>query len=816
MKKRFTILTLLSIIGLSVIVHAELTAVTVPPTMLHEPGAGLGYLGKVSYTLNINKDALGLYEYDSVTVSLEIVPAAGGDPLVLDAVEGAVGIIHILPNEPTRDIFFRYTGTPSGQYVARVKVDAIETDVMKKTKAMVNTATLSQMYPLFKGDAIDAGDGAFFHQKGMETTAGTLKDIYSADGPHGVNIRYGNRYATCFLTCGGLACTWDTDAAYEQGAAIAEEYRKDGRNVCLGPAMNIIMNPKGGRSFEYFSEDAYLTKKLAAAEVKGMATRGVLGTLKHFAVNNKENRRQYLDAIIDERSLHELYLPQYKECVTKAGALAVMTAFNKINGQYCTDSKYLLDDVLRNAWGFIGYTMSDWEALVNSKTNAVKWGADQLLPEKHQFDITDFQNIADAKNKAKHIVYANGKVGLLEPSYNRFAFSDKFMTQDKRNLVRRLGAKALVLAKNDDNVLPIPKTGKKIFITGGRYTAPPSDQYNPKQSQYDGQYEHKMTRLGGGDAWNWESSLVNVPESNKISPEKGITDYLASLGNGASTIVTSMDDADYIIVATGVHGEGEGDDRPDLRVFEDQLVLQALAKTNAKTIVLFTGGSSAIPGNWSNAPAILICFGPGQEQGYAIADVLFGDVCPGGKLNMTFPKTETQAANFGDVYSDNLQYGAANIAHGYFKVDYLNEEPLFAFGHGLSYTTFSYSNLSIYPSSIQKGDRVYVSVDVTNTGAVAGDEVVQLYLSLPSGTVPVRKQDLRGFDRIPLQPGQTQRVLFTLDPEDMAYFKVGATEFDGTGKWEILAGNYKVRIGTSSKITPAPDLPSIDGSFTIY
>lgn len=199
-----------------------------------------------------------------------------------------------------------------------------------------------------------------------------------------------------------------------------------------------------------------------------------------------------------------------------------------------------------------------------------------------------------------------------------------------------------------------------------------------------------------------------------------------------------------------------------------------------------------------------------------MADVIFGDVCPGGKLNMTFPKTENQTANFEfESGTSDLKYGRPEQAHGYFKVDYMNEEPLFAFGHGLSYTTFSYSNLKIYPSKIKKGDRIYVSVDVTNTGEIKGDEVVQLYLSLPTGTVPVRKQDLRGFDRVTLEPAQKKTVRFTLDPEDMAYFKVGSNEFDGSGKWEILTGSYKVRVGTSSKITPKPDEPSLSGSFTV-
>lgn len=816
------ILTIVVLIGLFFSVsNAALEAVTVPIDFIHEPGAGLGYLGKVSYTLTIDTTDLGFYKYDSIIVKLEIVPEKGGKALELDAVEGAVGVIHILPKEPQRDIFFRFSGNPSGKYKAVVTVTALETEVMKKTKAMCNEASVNELVKLFSGIASTDEEGVpntFFEQEGVSTSSGTLKNIRSADGPHGMNTRNWGGDATCFTTCGGLACTWDPDLAYEQGVAMGEEFRAHRRNVCLGPSVNIVMNPMGGRSFEYFSEDAYLTAKMAAAQVKGLAARGVIAAVKHYAVNNKETNRELLSAQIDERSLHELYLPQYKECVVKAGALGIMTAYNKINGQYCTDSKYLVEDLLRNTWGFLGYTMSDWDALVNDETlgDAVKYGADQLLPKVRYLESHFTSEPVYARKKAKHIIYANGKVGLLNQNYDHAAYENTLNSKAHKDLVRKIGSKALVLVKNEGNVLPVPKTGKKIFITGGTYTAG-SMGADSRQSQYNNKQEHQVARLGGGDTWYWESSLVKVKDEDRISPEIGITSYLDDLNAENKTrIVENMYDADYIIVVTGAHDEGETADRSDLRVFEDTKVQEALKVTTAKTIVLYSGGSSSLPGNWSDAPAILVCFGPGQQQGYSMADVIFGDECPGGKLNMTFPATDKQTANFnfeGD--SDDLTYGKPEEAHGYFKVDYMGEEPLFAFGHGLSYTTFAYSNLQIYPSKIKKGDRIYVSVDVTNTGEVKGDEVVQLYLSLPTGTVSVRKQDLRGFDRVTLEPGQKEKVRFTLDPEDMAYFKVGSKEFDGNGKWELLTGKYKVRVGTSSKITPKPAEPSLSGSFTV-
>lgn len=819
MRKR-KILTIAALVGsLFSISNAALEAVTVPVDFIHEPGAGLGYLGKVSYTLVIDTTDLGFYEYDSVIVELEIVPEKGGEALELDAVEGAVGVIHILPKEPQRDIFFRFSGNPSGKYKAVVKVTALETEVMKKTKAMCNEASVSEMVKLFSGISSTEEEGVpntFFEQEGLSTSSGSLKNIRSADGPHGLNIRQGGD-ATCFTTCGGLACTWDPDLAFEEGVAMGEEFRANRRNVCLGPSVNVVTNPMGGRTFEYYSEDAYLTAKMAAAHVKGLAARGVIAAVKHYAVNNKETNREHLSAQIDERSLHELYLPQYKECVVKAGALGVMTAYNKINGQYCTDSKYLVEDLLRNTWGFLGYTMSDWDALVNDETlgDAVKYGADQLLPKVRYAESHFTSEPVYARKKAKHIIYANGKVGLLNSNYDHAAYQNTFKSQAHKDLVRKIGAKALVLVKNEGNVLPIPKTGKKIFITGGTYTAGSLGDES-RQSQYNNKQEHQVARLGGGDSWFWESSLVKVNDEDRISPERGITEYLADLNMGdKTTIVDNMYAADFIIVVTGAHDEGEGADRSNLRVFEDTKVQEALNVTSAKTIVLYTGGSASLPGNWSNAPAILVCFGPGQQQGYSMADVIFGDECPGGKLNMTFPASEEQTANFSFTGDNLLNYGKAEEAHGYFKVDYMGEEPLFAFGHGLSYTTFAYSNLQIYPTKIKKGDRIYVSVDVTNTGDVKGDEVVQLYLSLPTGTVSVRKQDLRGFDRVTLEPGQKETVRFTMDPEDMAYFKVGSKEFDGSGKWDILTGKYKVRVGTSSRITPQPTEPSLSGSFTV-
>jgi beta-glucosidase len=615
--------------------------------------------------------------------------------------------------------------------------------------------------------------------------------IKSQDGPHGYNRRFQDN-ATAFPTCGGVACTWDPDDAFKIGEGMGNEFRSFDRNVCLGPAMNSVWHPKLGRGFEYYSEDSYLAGKLAAAQERGLLSKGVIGSIKHYACNSIETDRRNTNSEVDERSLRELFLPQFKECVVKGGALSIMTAYNAVNDNFSAGNKYLLYDVLREDWGFKGYAMSDWDVRITNDDECIKYGVDVRLPFPsglHEVSSIMGWDKKYAQFHAKNIIYANAKVGLMTPGYTRKWADNMRCNDEMRKLVREVGARAVVLAKNTGNILPIPSTGVKICLTGPEIDA---------------------CRLGGGDAQAWESSLIQPWETS--SPLQGITEVAKSKG---IEVVTNMNAADYIIVAVGVHGEGESVDRSSVQVQDDSKVREAIAANPKKTIVLYTGGTASIPGEWSKAPGILICMGTGQEQGRSIADVLFGTVNPGAKLNVTFPGTEGELQNFNAV-SQKLSYPPAWEAHGYYRVNALGKEPLFAFGHGLSYTTFEYSNLEIFPAKIKKGNRVSVSVDVKNTGNVDGDEVVQLYLSLPSGgTVKVRKQDLRGFDRITLAKGETKKVNFTIEPEGMAYWKVVGQERDGDDFWDVLTGSYGVRVGTSSKITPKPDLPSLSSSFTV-
>jgi beta-glucosidase len=766
----------------SIAVLADITTVVVPPTMLHGPNGTIqsGYSGKVEYTINS-------LDFDSVFVTLNIIPAAGGSPIPLLEVSGDVGLIRIVKTNTAEkhQIFFQSGAAQNTQYIARVIAVADTSTAQKEINNFIKT--------MAKGEkaGLCAGGGNGFQSMG----GGPIPMIYMSDGPHGVRPPQGGQ-ATCFPTCAGLANTWDTALARLQGEAKGEEFRSYGFNCSLGPALDLVYHPQGGRASEYFGEDPYESGHMAAADVRGIQSRGVIATIKHYACNNMEqNRQNGENAVMSERSLREIYLYNWHPSIVEAGCWGIMGAYNRVLGIQACESKFLMTDVLRTEWGYKGLVMTDWGAAMNNG-NAAQWGVDIKMPGGGDYAGTvGGQSDAIVNMHASRIIWAHEMMADMKAGYNRTTYARNNTAH--ADVARQVGEGGIVLAKNVGGILPIPKTGKKIAITG------------PFANTY---------RNGPGG-----SSSVSPWRS--VSPQAGITSFLTSVGAGASTIVTDLNTADYILVFVGVNGETEGGDRPNLAVQGgdgDQAAATALAATNgqAKTIVVFTGGSAASAGNWSKANAIVIAFYPGQEQGAAIANVLFGVVNPSGKLAVTFPVDGTQLPPF-TLTNNNLNYPPSDVAHGYFRVNKNNQTPLFAFGHGLSYTTFVYSDLQIYPAQITAGDKVHVKVKVTNTGStLPGKEVVQLYLSMPSSnaTLPVRVQDLRGFQKVPadptqtLAPGANATVDFTLMPEDMQVFNPNGADFNGAGTWQILTGTYGVRVGTSSQV----DLPpTMSGSFVV-
>jgi len=767
----------------AIVAHADMSAVAVPATMLHGPGSamGLGYSGKVEYTL-----APG--ENDSVYVTLSIIPAAGGQAIALTEVSGDVGAIRVNTNLPATvkiySIFFQTSAAQTGvQYIARVTANAAVTASKTKVEGYIASMTKTQKATLCQGSG--------FVCQG----AGPIPGIYCLDGPHGVR----NWSTTLFPTCCGEACTWDTALAIQQGQAKGEEFRScsSPANASLGPALDLVYHPQGGRASEYYSEDPFLSGRMAAYDVLGLQSRGVAGVIKHFACNNKEDNRYNLSASMNERSMREIYLYNWKPCVVRAQCWGVMSAYNRLSTpaiSYAGSNKFIQTDVLRNEWGYAYLVMTDWTASFDNLNAGMQWGADIQMPDPSVYTIPGVTGQSDSivNMHARRIMHTHIKLGDLAAGYNRAAYASTMMSAAHKQVVRDVGSAGIILARNNGNILPLPKTGARIAVTG------------PFRN---------VCRLGPGG-----SSELNPLPANRITPIQGMTALLAGVGAGASTIQdNNTAGANYIVVFVGVTGETEGGDRPNLTVQGgdgDNDAQAALNVTTAKTIVVFTGGSAASAGNWSRADAIVIAFYPGEQQGNSIADVLFGNVNPSGKLPVTFPKDAGQLPPF-NLVGTILNYPRSDTAHGYFRVNKMGVEPLFNFGHGLSYTTFSYANLRMFPAAISAGDRVHVKVDVTNTGAVAGKEVVQLYLSMPYNVagLPVRVQDLRGFSKLDLSPGQTKTAAFELTAEDMQVWDPrGGADYSGTGAWRVLTGTYGVRVGTSSQ----RDLqPTASGNFVV-
>jgi beta-glucosidase len=764
--------------------RADLTVVTVPPTMLHAPnsGVGVGFTGKVEYTL-------APLTNDSVFVTLTIVPAAGGAALALTSVRGDVGVVNVntnLPNAAQKfSIFFEIASPQAGvQYVAHIVANAVVSGMKTTVDGLLASTPKNTKAGMFAG----TGDG--FHGGGN----GSIPRIIMSDGPHGVRPTSGAQ-AVVFPTDACLASTWDTAMAYMQGQAMGEEFRGLSKNCQLGPAFDLVCHPQGGRASEYMSEDPYLSGYMAAADVRGIQTKGVIATIKHYACNNKENNRTNLSANMSERSLQELYLYNWKPSVVDAHCWGIMSAYNRVNTSYASSNKYIMTDVLRNQWGYKYLVMTDWGASSDNFTTEIQYGVDIEMSNARNYQAAVINGQPDSivNMHVRRMLNSHVMIGDLIAGYDSTAYKNLFRSDAHRLVSRTVGANGIVLARNTGNLLPLPKTGKKIALIGP--------------------YANKYRNGTGGSA--------NVTPDRQSTPQQGINALLAAVGAGASTIVTDINSADYVICFVGVHGESEGSDRPSLAVAADggasglggdNDAQTALTAKPNNTIIVFTGGSAASAGNWSKAPAIVIAFYPGQEQGYNIADVLFGNVNPSGKLPVTFPADAGQLIpNFAG--SGDLNYPASDVAHGYFRANKLAQTPLFWFGHGLSYTTFTYSNLQIYPAAITAGDQVHVRMTVANSGLVAGKEAVQLYLSMSASTsLPPRVQDLRGFQKVSLNAGASTTVDFLLTAEEMQRFNPNGADYKGVGTWQVLPGTYGVRVGTSSDMN---EKPSLSGSFTV-
>lgn len=613
-----------------------------------------------------------------------------------------------------------------------------------------------------------------------------IPEIDVADGP--VGLRLGGvtggvtRTTTAFPIPSAMAATWDLAGMEQVGKFLGYEMKEYGVDVLLGPALNIQRDPRGGRNFEYYTEDPFLNGKLTAAFVRGLQSNGVGATLKHFAANNTETNRNFINEVISERALREIYLPGFEIAVKESQPWAIMSAYPAVNGTVAAQSKRLLTDILRGDWGFDGMVMSDWFA-VKDPVAGMAAGNDLIMPSGDSAAIAKAvkDGLLDEKlldRNVRNIL----KLIIKTPSFNGYQPSNNPDKKAYIPFVRNMAASGMVLLKNNGKSLPL-SAKKKIalfgrnafdFIVGGGGSA----EVNP---DYKVQLTEGLQKAG--------YQLVTTTKGGKSLTE-GLT---------PAEIGAVVGGADVAVLSIGRYSS-EGADKYSMDMNADELKLiqdvsAAFHKAGKKLVVLLNIGAPLETASWEKAAdAILLTWQPGQEAGNAVADVLSGAVNPSGKLAETFPVKYSDAPS-----SLNFPTGAQviygeGVFNGYRWYDTKEIAPQYAFGYGLSYTSFAYSNLKLGRATIDldKDPTLTVSVDVKNTGSVAGKEVVQLYVSDNAGTIQRPVQELKAFDKVDLKPGETRTVSLRLDKRSFAAWDEGANA------WVAAPGSYRIRVGASS------------------
>ena len=624
-------------------------------------------------------------------------------------------------------------------------------------------------------DKIALCEGADFWQTRRFEKYG-IPSLFMCDGPHGLRKQENgvdmlginnSREATCFPPAVTTAGSWDPGLVEEIGAAIGEEARHQGAGLVLGPGANLKRNPLCGRNFEYFSEDPYLAGRLAAGFIRGVESEGVGTSLKHFAANSQEYRRYTSDSVMDERTLRELYLTAFEIAVREGKPSTVMCAYPKLNGVHCSDNKTLLGDILRGGWGFEGMVVTDWGAM-NDRIEGFKAGCDLNMPGGSEFMWKDAleavksgalpeKAVDESARRVLRLVFRAAET-LKRPAECDYSAHHA--------LARRAAAEGAVLLKNDGGLLPL-REGAKIAVIGAmaaemRYQGAGSSHINPVRLSEPLDFLPGAVYARGCDSRGDTSAAL-------------LTEAAAAASSAGAAIVFAGLPERY---------ESEGFDRDNMRLPEGhQRMIEAVAAANPNTVVvLFCGSAVECP--WADRVKAILYMGlPGQAGGEAAAELLYGRANPCGKLAESWPyryEDVPSSESFGRTGDALYEEG---IYVGYRYYDKAGMAVRWPFGHGLSYTSFAYSGLSV------SGDTV--SVTVKNTGALAGAETAQLYISPPAGGLHRPVRELKGFRKVFLQPGESREITFELSGRSFAVWQDG---------WRVPGGSYTISVGGLSAV----------------
>jgi beta-glucosidase len=620
--------------------------------------------------------------------------------------------------------------------------------------------------------------------------------IWMADGPHGLRRApttylwgYGDQApATCFPTASALSATWDMDLLEEVGSALGVESNALGVDLLLGPGINIKRSPLAGRNFEYFSEDPILSGKLGAAYINGVQSQGVGATAKHYVANNVETQRMWANSNVDERTLQEVYMTPFEIAVKEAQPWSVMACYNRVQGEYGTESVRLLTDKLKNEWGFKGFVVSDWDAVVD-RVQGIRAGMHLEMPGKparitNKMIVEAIKNNELDEKQLDAVVKDILRVVFLAQDNQQEPTDIK--VDEHHQLARKVAAEAMTLLKNSKKLLPLDKSQYKKIAVIGEFAENPRYQGN-------GSSQVKPTKLDKFIDVIREEYGQGIEISYSAGYSLSNDDDLSLIAEAAK--VAGKADVAIVLAGLPLSYESEGIDRKhiDLPPSHNQLI-SAVAKAQPNTAVALINGS-AIAMPWvDEVSAILETWLGGQAGAGAIADTLFGKVNPSGKLAETFPKRLEDSPAFINFPGEDGQviYGERMFV-GYRYFDKLNIEPLFPFGHGLSYTDFGYSDLKFSATDITDKDQLEVSLTLTNTGKRAGKEVVQLYVVDTESTLQRPVKELKAFDKIELEPGESKQVSFVLSVRDFSYY---SKQYD---RWLAESGEFEILVGSSSR-----------------
>jgi beta-glucosidase len=687
----------------------------------------------------------------------------------------------------------------------------------KKIDSLISEMTLEEKVGMLHGNS-------------MFTTAGVerlgIPELKLTDGPLGIReeisrdswapLGIDTDYATYYPAGSGLSATWNPDLSYLFGNSVGEEARARNKDMLLSPAINIIRTPVGGRTYEYFTEDPFLNKKMAVPFVIGVQNNDVMACVKHYALNNQETNRDFVDVLVDERTLREIYLPAFKATVQEANAYSFMGAYNKFRGEFLCENTYMLDTILRKEWGFEGVVVSDWAA-VHSTIKSIKSGLDIEMGTRKPFN--EFFLADDLIKAVKSGDVAEEEINVIVKRILAMMFQIKAIDSEDRTKgsiateahyqdAYDIASESVVLLKNEADQLPIStKNISSIAVIGNN-----AIKKNANVGFGAGvKTKREVTPLEG---------LKNrLPESVKINYAEGYLERYIENKNDEKDNVThtgpvplneldsakleealkAAKDSDVAVIFAGSNRdfETEASDRKDLALpFAQEELINKVLDVNPNTIVVFiTGGPFDIQDISSKAKTIVWSWFNGSEGGNALADVLLGDVNPSGKLPWTLPKKleDSPAHATNSFPGDTSVRYEEGILVGYRWFDTKNVEPLYPFGYGLSYTEFKLSNLNMSSDNYTKNDTIKLSVNIKNTGKYDGKEVIQVYVSKPDSKVKRANKELKGFAKVEVKKGETLKANIEIPVKELAFYNVESKT------WEVEDGEYMIKVGNSSR-----------------